>query len=147
MSIYSSYGFSSSHVQMWELNHKGIWVPKNWYFGIVVLEKTLESPLDSKIKPVAHIGIQLWIWIGRTIDEAEALILWTLNVKSQLTGKDLNTGKDWGQKKKMGDAEDDMVILHHSLNGCNFELTPGNTGGTEAPGMLHSMELKKSFRI
>ena len=94
---------------MWEFTHKGIWVPKNWYFWIVVLEKTLESPLGSKIKPVTPKGIQPWIQIGRTIAEAEALIRWTLDVKSQLTGKDLNAGKDWGQKK-IDDAEDEMVV-------------------------------------
>ena len=104
-----SYGLSSCHVWMWELDQKEGWVPKNWYFWIVVLEKTLESPLGSKIKPVTPKGVQPWIQIGRTIAEAEALILWTLDVKSQLTGKDINAGKDWGQKK-MDDAEDEMVV-------------------------------------
>ena len=78
--------FSSSHVQMWELDHKEGWVPKNWCFWIVVLEKTLESPLDcQEITPVNHKGYQSWIFIGRT--DAKALILWPLDAKSRLVGK------------------------------------------------------------
>ena len=89
------YGFSSSHVWMWELDHKEGWKLKNWYFLVVVLEKTLESPLDSKeIKPVNPKGNQPWIFIGRT--DAEAAVLWPPDVKSQLIGKDLDAGKDWG---------------------------------------------------
>ena len=96
-----SYGFSSSHVQMWELDHKESWVPKNWYLQIVVLEKTLESPLDCKeIKPVNPKGHQPWIFIGRTDGKTEAPILWRQapkpDAKRQLTGKDLDVGKDWG---------------------------------------------------
>ena len=83
-----SYGFSSNHVWMWELDHKEGWVPKNWYFQIVVLEKTLESPLDCKgIKPVNPSGNQQWIFFGRTDAEAEAPILWPPDAKSQLIGK------------------------------------------------------------
>ena len=90
---------------MWELDHKEDWVLKNWHFLIVVLEKTLESPLDSKeIKPVNPKGSQSWIFIWRT--EAEALILWPLAGKSWLTGKDPGAGKDWGQEKQV--AEDEM---------------------------------------
>ena len=89
--------FSSSNVQMWELDHKEGWVPKNWYFQIVVLEKTPERPFDcKKMKPVNRKGNQPWILIGRTDAEAEAPILWPHNTKSQLTGKDSDTGKDWG---------------------------------------------------
>ena len=89
-----SYGFSSSHVQMWELEHKKVWVPKNWCFQTVVLEKTLESPLDCKeIKPVNPKGNQPWIFIGRTDAEAEAPILWP-PAQSQLIGKDCDAGKD-----------------------------------------------------
>ena len=99
-----SYGFSSSHVWLWELDHKEGWVPKNWCFPIV-LEKTLESPLDSKIKLVNLKGNQLWIFIGRTDAEVEATILWPPDAKSQLIGKDPNAGKDWGQEEK-GAAED-----------------------------------------
>ena len=102
-----SYGFSSSHVQMWDLDHKEVWAPKNWCFWIVVLEKTLESPLDSKeIKPVNPKGNQSWIFIGRT--EAEALILWPPDMKSRLLGKDLHARKDWGQEEK-GTAKNELV--------------------------------------
>ena len=88
-----SYVFSSSPVRMWELDHKEGWVLKNWCFGIVVLEKTLESCLDSKeIKPVNPKGIQPWIFIART--DAEASILWPLDAKSQLIGNDLYAKKD-----------------------------------------------------
>ena len=96
-----SYGFSSSHVWIGELNHKEGWVPKNWCLWIVVLEKTLESPLDSKeIKPVSPKGYQPWMVIGRTDAEAEALILWPADVKSWLTGKDPDAGKDWRQSRR-----------------------------------------------
>ena len=91
-----SYGFSSSHVRMWELGQKEGWVPKNWCFQTVVLEKTLESPLDSKeIKPINPKGNQPWIFIGRSDAEAEAPILWPPDVKNRLIGKDPNSGKDW----------------------------------------------------
>ena len=104
-----SYGFSSNHVWMWELDHKEGWVPKNWYFQIVVLEKTLESPLDCKgIKPVNPNGNQHWIFFGRTDAKAEAPILWPPDVKSLLIRKDPIDRKDWGQEKK-GAAEDEMV--------------------------------------
>jgi len=94
-----SYGFSSSHVQMWDLEHKEGWVPKNWCFQIVVLQKTLESPLDSEeIKPVNPKGNQPWLFIGRT--DAEAPILGPHNAKGQLIGKDLGAGKDWGQGRR-----------------------------------------------
>ena len=90
-----SYGFSSGHVQMWELDHKG-WTPKNLCFLIVVLERTLESLLDGKeIKPVNPKGNQPWIFTGRTDVEAEAPIVWPPDVKSWLTGKDPAAGKDW----------------------------------------------------
>ena len=93
-------GFSSSHVWMWELDHKEGWVPKNWCFWTVVLKKTLESPLDCKeIKLVSRKGNQSWIFIGRPNTEAEALILWPPDVKSWLIGKDPDAGKDWRQKK------------------------------------------------
>ena len=100
--LYSqSCGFSSSHVRTWELDHKEGWVPKNWCFRIVVLEKILESHLDSKeIKPVNPEGIQLWIFTGRTDVETDAPILWPPDAKSGLTGKDPDVGKDWRQKEK-----------------------------------------------
>ena len=128
-SAYSqTYGFSSSQVWMWELNLEG-WVPKNWCFWTVVLEKTLESPLDSKeFKPVSPKGNQSWIFIGRTDVEAEGQILWPPDVKSWLTGKDPDAGKDWGQEEK-GVTEHELVGWHHWLNGHEFEQTLGDSEG------------------
>ena len=101
--------FPSSHRWTWELDYKEGWVPKNWCFQSMVLEKTLESPLDSKeIKPVNPKGNQPWIFIGRNEAEAEAPILQPPNMKSQLTGKDPDAGKDWGQEKKEM-TENEMV--------------------------------------
>ena len=112
-----SYGFSISHVWMWELDHKESWALKNWYFWIVVLEKTLESPLDCKeIKPVNSKGNQSWIFIGRTDAEAEAPIIWPPDSKNWLIGKDSDARKDWGQEEKRA-TEDEMVGWHHLLNG------------------------------
>ena len=109
-----SYGFSSSHVWMWELGHKKSWVPKNWCFSTVVLGKTLESPLDIKeIKPVHPKGNQSWIFIGRT--DAEAPIVWPRDAKNWLLGKDPDAGKDWRREEK-GTTEDEMVGWHHQLN-------------------------------
>ena len=106
-----SYGFSSSHVWMWELDHMEDWVPKYWCFQNVVLEKSLESPLDNKdIKPVNPKGNQPWIFIGRTDTEAEAPILWLPDAKSQLIGKDPDGGKDWGQEEKEA-TKDEMASL------------------------------------
>ena len=111
------------HVWMWTLDHKVSWAPKNWCFWIVVLEKTLESPLDCKeIKPVNPKGNQPWIFIERTDAEAEALILWPPDVKSWLTGKEPDAGNDWRQK---GMTEDEMVGWHHQLNGHEFEEALG----------------------
>ena len=94
-----SYGFSSSHVWMWEPDHKEVWAPKNWCFWIAVLEKTLESSLDNKeIKPVNPKGNQPWIFIGRT--EVEAAILWPPDVKSWLIRKDPDAQKHWRQEEK-----------------------------------------------
>ena len=96
-----NYGFSSSHVWMWELDHKEGWAPKNRGFQTVMLEKTLESPLDSKeIEPFHPKGDQSWIFIGRTGAESEAPILWPPDVKNYLTGKDPDAGKDWGKEKR-----------------------------------------------
>ena len=93
-----SYGFSSSHVQMLELDHKKDWTLKNWCFQILVLEKTLKSPLDSKIKPVNPKGNQPWIFIGKT--DAEFPIFWPPGEKDRLIGKKPDVGKDWRQKEK-----------------------------------------------
>ena len=104
-----SYGFSSSHVWMWDLDHKESWVLKNWYFWTVLLEETLESLLNSKkIQPVHPKGNQSWIFIGRTDAEAEAPILWPPDVKNWLTWKDPDAGKEWRQEEK-GVTEDEMV--------------------------------------
>ena len=112
--------FSSSHGWMWELDYKESWVPKNWRFWTVVLEKTLQSPLDCKgIPPVHPKGNQSWIFIGRTGAEAETPILWSPEAKSWLIWKDPNAGRDWRWKKK-GTTEDEMVRWHHWLNGHEF---------------------------
>ena len=119
--VQKSYSFSSSCVGMWELDHKEGWAPKNWCFQIVVLDKTLESPLDCKeIKPVNPKKGQPWIFFGRTVAEAEAPILWSPDVKSRLIRKDPDAGKDWRQKEE-GVAEDEMVGRHQWLNGHEFE--------------------------
>ena len=120
-----SYGFASSHVWIWELDHKEGWVPKYWCFWTVVLEKTLESPLDSKeIQPVHPKGNQSWVFIGRTDAEAEAAILWPPVMKNWLIGKDPDAGKDWRQEEK-GTTEDEMTEWHHWLDGHEFEQAPG----------------------
>ena len=113
------YGFSSSHVWMWELDCEESWAPKNWCFWTVVLEKTLESPLDYKeIQPV-HPKDQSWVFVVRTDVEAETPILRPPDVKSWLIWKDPDAGKDWGQEEK-GMTEDEMVGWHHRLNGHGF---------------------------
>ena len=122
-------GFSSSHVWMWELDHKESWALKNWCFRTVVLKKTLESPLDSKeIKPVNPKGNQPWIFIRRT--DAEAPTFWPLDAQSQLIGKDPDAGKDWGQEK--GVTEYEMIAWHHWPNGQEFE----KLGDIEGQGSL-----------
>ena len=127
-----SYGFSSSHVWMWEFDHKEGWVLKNWCFWIAVLEKTLESPLDSKeIKPVNPKGNKPWITIGRTDAEAEAPIVRSPDVKNRLTGKDPDAGKDWKQEEKRV-SEDEMVGWHYWLNGQEFEHARGDSEGQES---------------
>ena len=114
-------GFSSSHVWMWELDYKESWVPKNWCFWTVVLEKTLESPLDCKeIQPVHPKVNQSWIFIGRTDVEAETPILCPPDAKNWVIWKDSYAGKDWRQEEK-GKREDEMVGWHHRLNENEFE--------------------------
>ena len=115
-----SYYFSSSHVWKWELDHKESWAPKNWCFQTVMLEKTLEHPLDSKeIKPAHPKGHPAWILIGRIDAEAEAPILWPPDAKSWLIGKNLDARKEWRQEEK-GVTEDEIVGWHHWLNGHEF---------------------------
>ena len=114
------YDFFSSHVWMWELDYNKRWVPKNWCFWTVVLEKTLESPLDcKKIQLVHPKGNQSWILIGRTDAEAETPILWPPGAKNLLTGKDPDAEKDWRREKGM--PEDEMFGWHHWLDGHEFE--------------------------
>ena len=121
-----SYGFTSSHVWMWKLDYKESWALKNWCFWTVVLEKTLESPLDCKeIQPVHPKGNQSWIFIGRTDVEAETPILWPHDAKNQFIGKDSDAGKDGGQEEQ--GATDERVGWHHWLNGHGFEQTLGDS--------------------
>ena len=104
-----SYGFSSSHVWLWELDYKESWAPKNSCFLTVVLEKTLESPLDCKeIQPVHSKGDQPWVFFGRNDAKAETPVLWPPHVKSWLIGKDSDAGRDWGLEEK-GMTEDEMA--------------------------------------
>ena len=110
---------------MWELDCKESWVSKNLFYWTVVLEETLESPLDCKeIQPVHPKEDQSWVFIGRTDVEAETPILWPPDVKNWLIGKDPDAGKDWGWEEK-GTAEDEMVGWHHRLNGHGFGWTLG----------------------
>ena len=120
-----SYGFSYSHVWMWELDYKEGWEPKNWCFWTVVLEKTLESPLDCKeIQPVHPKWNQSWLFIGRTDLEAETPILWPPDSKNWLIGKDPDAGNDWRQEEK-GTTEDEIVGWHHWLDAHDFEQALG----------------------
>ena len=114
------YGFSSSQEWMWELDYKESWAPKNWCFWTVVLEKTLESPLDCKeFQPVHPKGYQSWIFTGQADVEAETPVLWPPDVKSWLIWKDTDAGKDWRQEKK-GMTENEIVGWYHRLNGHEF---------------------------
>ena len=123
---------------MWELDHKEGWGSKNWCFWTVVLEKTLESPLDSwEIKPVLPKGHQPWLFIGRTDAEAEALILWPPDVKNWLIWKDPDAGKDWRWKENRM-TEDEMVRWHHRVwVDCRSWWWTGR------PGILQSMGLQR----
>ena len=111
------------------MDYKESWVPKNRCFWIMVLEKTLESPVDcKKIQPVHHKGDQSWVFIGRTDVEAKTPILWPPDAKSWLIWKDPDSGKDWGQEEKRT-TEDEMVGWHHQLDGHGFGWTPGLGNG------------------
>ena len=120
----SVYGFSSGHVWMWELDCEEGWVPKNWCFWTVVLEKTLKSPLDCKeIQPVHSKGDQLWVFFGGHDAKAETPVLWPPHAKSWLIGKDSDAGRDWGQEEK-GMTEDEMAGWHLCLDVCESQWTP-----------------------
>ena len=124
---------------MWELDYKESWVLTNWCFWTVVLEKTLESPLDCKeIQPVHPKGNKSWIFIGRTDAEAETRILWLPDAKSWLIRKDPDAGKDWRQKEK-GMTEDEMVGWHHWLDGHEFEEAQRIILSITNSGVLQSM--------
>ena len=113
-----SYGFSISHVSMWELDYKEGWIPKNWCFWTMVLEKTLESPLDCKeIKPVNPKGNQSWIFTRRTDAEAETTIFWSSDANSWLIGKVPEAGKHWGQKKRASEDETNVLRGLRAVNG------------------------------
>ena len=131
------YGFSSSHVWMWELDYKESWAPKNWYVWTVVLKKILESPLDSKeIQSVYPKGNQSWIFIGRTDAEAEMPVLWLPAVKNQLIWKDPDAGKDWGWEEK-GMTEDGWMA---SMNQRTWIwVSSGSWQWTGKPGILQSV--------
>ena len=117
------------HLVMWELHYKESWAPKNWCFWTVVLENTLESPLDCKeIQPVHPKGGRSWIFIGRTDAEAETPILWPPSVKNWLIWKDPDAGKDWKQEEKET-TEDEVVGWHQRLDGHEFEQALGTGDG------------------
>ena len=123
------YGFSYGHVWMWELDCKESWALKNWCFWTVMLEKTLESPLDcNRIQPVHPKGNQSWIFIGRTDAQAEAPILWLPDGKNWLIVKDADAEKYWRWEEK-GTIEDEMVGWHHWLSGHEFEQAPDVSDG------------------
>ena len=135
------YFFSSIHLWMWELDYKEDWVPKNWCFQTVVLEKTLESPLDCKeIKPVNSKGNQPWMFIGRNDAEAETAILWPPDAKSQLIRKDPDAGKDWRQRREGDDRGRD----HHRFKRHEFEQAPGVGDGQGSLACCSPWGLKES---
>ena len=137
-----SYGFSSGRVWMWELDYKESWAPKNWCFWTVVLEKTLESPLDCKaFQPVHPKGYQSWIFTGRTDAEAETPTLRPPDAKNWLIGKDPNAGKDWRQEEK-GMTEDEMVGWHNRCDGV--WVNSGSWCWTGKPGVQQSLRCKDS---
>ena len=125
---------------MWELDCKESWVLKSWCFWTVVLEKTLESPLDCKeIQPVHSEGDQPWDYFGRNYAKAETLVLWPPHAKSWLIGKDSDAGRDWGQEEK-----DEMAGWHHRLNGREFEWTLGVGDGQGGLACYNSWGCKES---
>ena len=129
---------------MWEFDCEESWVPKNWCFWTVVLEKTLESPLDCKeIQPVHLKGDQSWVFIGRTDVEADTPILWPPDAKSWLIWKDPDAGEDWGKEEK-GMTEHEMVGCHYWLNGHGFGWTPGISDGQGGLACCSSWGRKES---
>ena len=136
-----SHGFSSSHIWM---DYEESWALKNWCLWTVVLEKSLERPLDCKgVQPVHSKGDQFWVFIGRTDAKAETPVLWPPHVKSWLIGKDPDAGKDWGQEEK-GTTEDEMVGWHHWLDGHDFGWTLGVGNGQGGLGCCSPWGCKES---
>ena len=129
---------------MWELACEEGWAPKNWCFWTVVLEKTLESPLDCKEIQLVHSkGDQPWDFFGRNDAQAETPVLWPPHAKCWLTGKDFDAGRDWGQEEK-GMTEDEMAGWHHGLDGREFEWTPGDGDGQGGLACCDSWGCKES---
>jgi len=138
------YGFSCGHVWMWELDCEEGWAPKNWCFWTVVLEKTLESPLDCKeIQPVQSEGDQPWAFFGRNDAKAETPVLWPPHVKSWLIGKDSDAGRDWRHEEK-GTTEDEMAGWHHWLDGRESEWSLGVGDGQGGLACCDSWGRKES---
>ena len=129
---------------MWELDCEEGWAPKNWCLWTVVLEKTLESPLDCKeIQPVHPEGDQPWDFFGRNDANTETPVLWPPHAKSWLMGKDSDAGRDWGQEEK-GTTEDEMSGWHHWLDGCESEWTLGVGDGQGGLACCDSWGCKES---
>ena len=138
------YGFSCGHVWMWELDCEESWALKNWCFWTVVLEKTLESPLDcKKFQPVHSEGDEPWDFFGRNDAKAETPVLWPSHAKSWLIGKDSDAGGDWGQEEK-GTTEDEMAGWHHQLDGRESERTPGVGDGQGGLACCSPWDCKES---
>ena len=137
-------GFPSSYVWMWEMDYKESWAPKNWCFWTMVLQKTVESPLDCKeIQPVHPKGDLSWVFIGRTDAEAETQIFWPPHVKSWLIGKDPDAGRDWGQEEK-GTTEDEWDgWMASPTQWTRVWVNSGSWWWTGRPGMLWFMGLQK----
>ena len=132
-------GCSRSRVWMWELDHKESWAPKNWCFWTVMLEKTLERPLDCKgVQPVHPKGDQSWTFIGRTVAEAEAPVLWPPEAKGWHIGKGPDAGKDWRQEEN-GKTEDEMIRWHHWLSGHEFDQALGDGEGQGVAKVGHDL--------
>ena len=133
---------------MWELDYKESWAPKYWCFWTVVLEKTFESPWNSKEIQLVHPKDHPWVFIGRTDAEAETPVLWPPDVKSWLIWKDPDAGKDWGQEER-GMTEDEMVACHHQLNGHGFGWTlgVGGQGGLACCGSWGHKELNTTEQL
>ena len=138
------YGFCSSHVWMWELDYKKSREQKNWCFWTMVLDKTLESPMNCKeIQPVHSEGDQPWVFFGGNDAKAETPVLWPPHEKSWLIGKDSEAGRDWGQEEK-GMTEDEMAGSHHRLDGRESEWTPGVGDGQGGLACCNSWGHKES---